>query len=269
MDGSLNNDGVLEEHIPWETYKTTGQISDRDFALIKRFDKSTETAKAAALEEARFPHFFSNTTFSRLLCIYVCWSLVDVDVAYCCSPLQSTAAVFEALFTVLRNVSHEATVRYTLALVDEILTLDPAREEELHTPSPKHPSAPPPNRALVLSRLLSRDDWFTQAKAAKLLSRALKASQSTDNVIVSQFLEWLSGQLRQPSHGEESILVASGALSGLLRSRQVRSVYARNIPLLVRTLPHLRLRTHHLPSHPTPRVLPSLLLTASMKTPHG
>lgn len=84
-----------------------------------------------------------------------------------------------------------------------------------------------------MSRLLSRDDWFTQAKAARLLSIALKSSPADDSPIVSQFLEWLTGQLRQPSHGEESVLVASGALAGLLRSREVRAEYARGVTLLV------------------------------------
>lgn len=66
-----------------------------------------------------------------------------------------------------------------------------------------------------------------------MLSVALKSSPGEDGPIVSQFLEWLTGQLRQPSHGEESVLVASGALSGLLRSRDVRSEYARGVSLLV------------------------------------
>eukprot|EP00892_Ulva_mutabilis_P008643 jgi/Ulvmu1/6150/UM028_0006.1 len=196
MEGSLSNDAVLEQHIPWESYKMNGQISDRDFTLIKKYDKSPETVKASELDE-------------------------------------SSAAIFEAFFSVLRNVSQESTVQYTLALLDEILSMDPSKEKDMHAPSPQHPGAPPPNRTVILSRLLSRDDWFTQAKAAKLLSIALKSSPADDSPIISQFLEWLTGQLRQPSHGEESVLVASGALAGLLRSREVRAEYARGVSLLV------------------------------------
>lgn len=51
MEGSLSNDGVLEQHIPWESYKMNGQISDRDFTLIKKYDKSPETVKASELDE--------------------------------------------------------------------------------------------------------------------------------------------------------------------------------------------------------------------------
>ena len=125
------------------------------------------------------------------------------------------------------------------------------------------PGAPPPNRTVILSRLLSRDDWFTQAKAAKLLSIALKSSPADDSPIISQFLEWLTGQLRQPSHGEETVLVASGALAGLLRSRDVRSEYARGVPLLVRPRlqPHALVSSastrhaHRFVSHPVPVML--------------
>ena len=55
-----------------------------------------------------------------------------------------------------------------------------------------------------------------------------------DDAIVGAFLEWLTGQLRQPSCGDASVEVATGALGGLLRSRSVRSQYALNVPLLVR-----------------------------------
>lgn len=116
--------------------------------------------------------------------------------------------------------------------------------------------APPPNRTVILSRLLSRDDWFTQAKAAKLLSIALKSSPADDSPIISQFLEWLTGQLRQPSHGEESVLVASGALAGLLRSRDVRSEYARGVSLLVRL-------------HPEPHAVACCMSSMSLGIPSG
>lgn len=53
--------------------------------------------------------------------------------------MQSSSAIFEAFFSVLRNVSQEATVQYTLALLDEILALDPSREKDMHAPSPQHP----------------------------------------------------------------------------------------------------------------------------------
>ena len=49
----LTNEAVLARHVPWESYKTSGQLSDKDYALIKRLDKSNEGARAAVLEEVR------------------------------------------------------------------------------------------------------------------------------------------------------------------------------------------------------------------------
>jgi hypothetical protein len=152
-------------------------------------------------------------------------------------PVQNTSAIFEALFNVLRNVTNEAMVQYTLALLDDLVTLEPARIADMHSPSPKHRSAAPPNAPLVLSRLLTRTDWFIRSRAAKLLSAALNSAPDIDGAIVSSFLEWLQGQLRQPSAADDSILVASGALAGLLRSREVRSESALTVPLLVRPPP--------------------------------
>lgn len=134
----------------------------------------------------------------------------------------------------LRNISHQETIQYTLAMLDDMLTLDPDRIADMHSPSPQHPGAPAPDRAVILARMLERQDWFTQAKAAKLLSLALKTSEQDSPAIRSKFLEWLTAQFHRPSNPDESFLVASGALAGLLRSREVRQEYSREVPVLVR-----------------------------------
>ena len=41
------------QDIAWEPYKSLGQLSDRDLAIIRRVDKSTETAKVSVLDEVR------------------------------------------------------------------------------------------------------------------------------------------------------------------------------------------------------------------------
>jgi V-ATPase subunit H len=150
---------------------------------------------------------------------------------------QSAPAVFEALFNVLRTVTNEATVQHALALLDDAVARDHALAKEMHTPSPEHKGAAPPNAPLVLSRLLSRSDWFTQARAARLLSAALAAAPagSAHGQIVGAFLEWVTGQLRAPAAGDAAVEVATGALGGLLRSRDVRRDFAPHVPLLVRS----------------------------------
>lgn len=76
MDGPLTNEDVLGRHIPWESYKVTGQISERDFALIKRLDKSSETAKASALEEVRLRHsaYAPRLCTHRMSRVCPCWT---------------------------------------------------------------------------------------------------------------------------------------------------------------------------------------------------
>jgi len=79
--------------------------------------------------------------------------------------MQSSPAIFEAFFSVLRNVLQEATVQYTLALLDEMLAMDPSREKDMHAPSPQHPGMPdflvivllPRSRFLSFAEQLHRD----------------------------------------------------------------------------------------------------------------
>jgi V-type H+-transporting ATPase subunit H len=137
---------------------------------------------------------------------------------------------------VLRNISHQETIQYTLAMLDEMLTLEPDRIADMHSPSSQHPGAPAPDRCVILARMLERQDWFTQAKAANLLSKALKASEEDNSAIRSKFLEWVTAQFQRPSNPDESFLVASGALSSLLRTREARQEYSRHLPLLVCTM---------------------------------
>lgn len=142
--------------------------------------------------------------------------------------------MFEALLGLLRSVTNETTVQYTLALLDELTMMNPEQAGDMHVPSRSHPTSGPPNAPLTLSRLLTRSDWFTQSRAAKLLALALQTADKQDPEIVAAFLNWLTGQLRHPSAGDDSILVATGALAGLMRSREVRTQYALNVPILVR-----------------------------------
>ena len=158
-------------------------------------------------------------------------------VQYNAAQVQNSAATFEALLGLLRSVTNETTVQYTLALLDELTMMHPERAGDMHVASRSHPTAGPPNAPLTLCRLLTRADWYTQARAAKLLALALRTAPRQDPEIVAAFLDWITGQLRQRSAGDDRVLVATGALAGLLRSRDVRSQYALNVPILVRSAP--------------------------------
>lgn len=202
MESTLNtyltNEDVLERTVAWETYLTARLISERDLQLIRRFDKSPDTAKASSLEE-------------------------------------SGPAFVEAFMTVLRNVTKEETTQYVLAMLDELMMADPSKVALLHAASTAHPGSVT-QPAVVFARLLVRPDWFTQEKAAKLLQLTLESSPKRDPAVESQFFEWLTTQLRRPTAGERSLLVASGALAGLLKRRQQRAEFANGVNLLVTVL---------------------------------
>jgi hypothetical protein len=142
--------------------------------------------------------------------------------------------MFEALLGLLRTVTNESTVQYALATLDVLTTLQPERAGDMHVPSRSHPSSSKPTSSITLFRLLSRPDTFTQCKAAKLLALSLRTAPAMERDIVTLFLDWLMAQLRSPSGGESSMVVATGALGSLLRDRGVRSQVAQNVPLLVR-----------------------------------
>jgi hypothetical protein len=141
--------------------------------------------------------------------------------------------VFEALFGLLRTVTNESTVQYTLATLDVLTTLQPERAADMHVASRNHPASSTPTSSLTLSRLLSRPDVFTQTRAAKLLALSLTTAQKMDWDIVTLFLDWLIAQLRGAKGGESVVVVATGALGSLLRNRDVRRAVAQNLPLLV------------------------------------
>ena len=148
-----------------------------------------------------------------------------------CLSVQDAAGAYEALFSVLRNVTKQEVVQYTLALLDHITFMEPSSVASLHGTSS---SGSAPNAPLVLSRLLSRPDQFTQARAARLLASALRTAPQPDDKIVASFMEWITGQLRAEQAAPEILEVATGALAVLLRDRAARTNFAHNVPLLVR-----------------------------------
>jgi hypothetical protein len=71
MNGELTNEEVLERNIPWESYKITSQIADREYALIKRLDKSTKVIMCSAMEEV--PSFSPTQCAIQGIAHNVCW----------------------------------------------------------------------------------------------------------------------------------------------------------------------------------------------------
>jgi V-type H+-transporting ATPase subunit H len=148
MDPTFLGEGVPStEHllrsrnIPWDIYKTARLISEQELHLLHQFDKKNPEIQARLLEEN--------------------------------GPMY-----FAAFLSVLKNVTKDETVQYVLAMFDQILEIDPASKAPmLHAAVQVQDSSEntPSSDAiyLILLRLLNRNDWYTQEKAAHLLTAAI------------------------------------------------------------------------------------------------
>jgi V-type H+-transporting ATPase subunit H len=207
---------ILQGEIPWETYMTARLISDKDLQLIRRYDKRDEELQSSLLDEA--------------------------------GP-----AYAEAFLSVLRNVSKEETVQYVLALLLQMLSVNPARAKLFHQQSEVHLSSIPDPYTVFL-RLLQRQDWFTQEKSCKLLTTIVehrpdrKTTAFANGIMagdalatnpvsggpdpaeqpVTTFMDWLCSQLRRPSNPSKSVPTAVASLSALLRERGCRQLFVKS-----------------------------------------
>ncbi|EIE21667.1 vacuolar ATP synthase subunit H [Coccomyxa subellipsoidea C-169] len=198
----LTTASVLKRNIAWDTYLTARLITDHDLQLIRRYDKKNPEIQQDLLQE-------------------------------------EGPAYAEAFFNVLRSVTKEDTVQYVLAILDEMVAGDPKRAAYFHQQSnPQKPS--PPDPYTQLTRMLQRTDWFTQEKAATMLTAILAArpnrgtaetplpplSEAVQNILVT-FVDWLTSQLRRPSHPGRSVPLAVGCLARLLREPAARALFTR------------------------------------------
>lgn len=204
----ISTEQVLKSHeVPWESFTSLRLISDRDAQLIRKYDKRKRDTQAELLEQN--------------------------GPAYC-----------EAFLNVLRNVTKEEAVQYVLALIDDMLSVDPSRAQLFHQESDMHLANLPDPYGIFL-RLLNKTDWFTQAKAAKTVTAILEArpdkepfttedgaangSAAPEGVdhAMKTFIEWLCSQLRRPFNPTHSVPAAIHCLSRLLRERSVRVLFQR------------------------------------------
>ncbi|BDA44912.1 V-type proton ATPase subunit H [Coccomyxa sp. Obi] len=222
----LTTASVLKRNIAWDTYLTARLISDHDLQLIRRYDKKNTETQADLLQE-------------------------------------EGPAYAEAFFNVLRSVTKEDTVQYVLAILDQMVAGDPKRASYFHQQSSAQKSSAP-DPYTQLTRMLQRTDWFTQEKAATLLTAILAArpnrgtaqvplpplvmngasssssahhapppvptptaeSEAVQNILVT-FVDWLTSQLRRPSHPGRSVPLAVGCLARMLREPAARALFTR------------------------------------------
>lgn len=198
-----------------QTYMTARLIADKDLQLIRRYDKRSEELQASLLDE-------------------------------------SGPAYVEAFLTVLRNVTKEETVQYILALLLQMLRANPSRAKLFHQFGGD--SAVGHEPYTIFLRLLQRTDWFTQEKSCKLLTHIIQArpqkgapfvhmasssSQASSSAAavtgpgdpaeqpITNFVEWLCGQLRRPSNPTKAVPTSISALAVLLRDKPTRALFTQ------------------------------------------
>eukprot|EP00199_Chlamydomonas_sp_CCMP681_P000500 CAMPEP_0119101222 /NCGR_PEP_ID=MMETSP1180-20130426/332_1 /TAXON_ID=3052 ORGANISM="Chlamydomonas cf sp, Strain CCMP681" /NCGR_SAMPLE_ID=MMETSP1180 /ASSEMBLY_ACC=CAM_ASM_000741 /LENGTH=464 /DNA_ID=CAMNT_0007085307 /DNA_START=21 /DNA_END=1415 /DNA_ORIENTATION=+ len=202
---------VLRADINWDSYSSARLIGDKDLQLIRRYDKRSPELRASMLDEA--------------------------------GP-----AYVEAFMSVLKSVSSVETGNYVLALLLQMLQEQPQRARYFHQPSEQHQGSVPDPYTPFL-RLLLRQDWFTQEKAARVLASIIEARPkvslafsngvlSTDDAgtmggpdpaeqHISTFIDWLVGQLKRPFNPTKSVPVSVSVLAVLLKERGCRQLFLR------------------------------------------
>eukprot|EP00898_Chlorokybus_atmophyticus_P008002 jgi/Chlat1/8202/Chrsp76S07633 len=218
----LTDEKVLSREIPWETYATAKHISEKDLQLLRRFDKAGKDVQA---------------------------SLLGTD----------GAGVFEALLNMLKTVTKDDTVQYVLALLDDILTDDPARAQIFHQMAQKLEEG----RAYApIVKLLDRGNWYILEKTCKVLSSTRPNKSATwqslvgsvdasapsssngsappyTQQVVLTLIDWCCGQLRSgngvttaqlrhPSDPNRAVATAVSGLSLLLQEPSARIVFIHN-----------------------------------------
>ncbi|KAH6812637.1 vacuolar ATP synthase subunit H family protein [Perilla frutescens var. frutescens] len=201
--GELSSNEVLRRDIPWETYMTTKLITGTGLQLLRRYDKKPEAYKAQLLDDDG-PSY---------VCVFV---------------------------SILRDIFKEETVEYVLALIDEMLSASPKRARLFHDKSLSDEDIYEP-----FLRLLWKGNWFIQEKSCKILSVIVsgrpkahetaiangashsKKEITTTDEVFKGLVEWLSTQLKKPSHPSRSIPTAINSLATLLRESTVRSLFVQ------------------------------------------
>ncbi|XVF30531.1 hypothetical protein REPUB_Repub16aG0066100 [Reevesia pubescens] len=220
----LTTEQVLKRDIPWETYMTTKLISGTGLQLLRRYDNRVESVRAQLLDD-------------------------------------DGPAYVRVFVSILRDIFKEETVEYVLALIDEMLTVNPKRARLFHDKSLADEDTYEPflsgdfsSKVLVIILLLWKGNWFIQEKSCKILALIVSARPKTQDGIIAngeasnskkkfttiddvlkELVEWLCTQLKKPSHPSRGIPTAINCLATLLKEPVVRSsfVQADGVKLLI------------------------------------
>nr|GMC48955.1 V-type proton ATPase subunit H [Ipomoea batatas] len=222
----LTTEQVLTRDIPWETYMTTKLITGTGLQLLRRYDKKAESYKTQLLDD-------------------------------------DGPAYIRVFVSILRDILKEETLEYVLALIDEMLTVNPKRARLFHDKSLADEDTYEPFLRQCYSyllpaltdyvqyfnkgtnNLLSQSHFVTALESVRPkvqedgagngeASNSKKKVTTIDDVLKG-LVEWLCVQLKRPSHPSRGIPTAINSLATLLKEPLVRSSFVQvdGVKLLV------------------------------------
>ncbi|XP_073116256.1 probable V-type proton ATPase subunit H isoform X1 [Elaeis guineensis] len=208
----LSTEQVLKRDIPWETYMTTKLITGTCLQLLRRYDKRSESQRAALLDD-------------------------------------DGPAYVRVFMNILRDISKEETVEYVLALIEEMLTANPKRARLFHDKSLANEDTYEPFLRLlwignwfiqeksckILSLIVSVRPKIQDGIVPNGRASHSKSKLTGINDVLRDLVEWLCSQLRNPSHPNRSVPMAINCLATLLREPCMRAsfVQADGVKLLI------------------------------------
>lgn len=135
---------------------------------------------------------------------------------------QERGAEYAALFlNMIADMQAKDKLQYVLALVDELLSADESKASYfLQITEKRFPYGP-------FVRLLGDSDWFTTAKACKILATLMLKGRDVAPEDLQQAFRWINDVLRTKKDLSE-LYGALNILQILLRRDQFRLVYAQD-----------------------------------------
>lgn len=208
----LSTSEVLKRDIPWETYMTTKLITGTSLQLLRRYDKRSESNRAALLDD-------------------------------------DGPAYIRVFVSILRDIFKEETVEYVLALIDDMLTANPKRARMFHDKSLAEEDIYEPFLRLLWRGNWYIQEKSCKILALLVSSRprthlngttngepsGSKSKHTSLDDVLQGLVEWLCAQLKKPTHPNRGIPTAVSCLSVILKEPLVRSsfVQADGVKLLV------------------------------------
>jgi len=188
-----NTQTILAKGVSWDGHKKLDVISEKDVELLKKYDKANEEMRKHIIE-------------------------------------KDGESYVELFLDLLMQLNLESTIQYLLALIDQLLSIEPNSVNLFLSLSAKKQAYP----FDPFFRSLNRADWYMQAKASRILATLMSCPAANELPIdhIKTICQWCNEKLRKSE--DQQIAIALTSLQRLLRKNQIRTIYASEdgLPLL-------------------------------------